>query len=213
MKSFILFFLCVILSFQSRLAFADIVNEFVQVQCNTDLNFLRIESFNINGDITLEYIKGHPRESWKKYGIISIDDELFDINPEDRYQLAQTFSSECILKKKNLTKDVYKIIIDGYTVNGNPGGWCGGHRSFSITIWRGKKQLLEKLAFAPNCSGNIVFLDSLTLNPHENYIKINGQKDVDGSDSKESFYDFFDMDEIISPLTNKSVYSNHEVSE
>ena len=50
-------------------AWADIVNDFVQVQCLEDLNMLKIDSFGANGEIARDRSSENQNDLWERHGI------------------------------------------------------------------------------------------------------------------------------------------------
>lgn len=186
-------------------AHADIINEFVKIQCNQDLNFLRIENLIVNGSVSRKYSENNQKNLWKKYNLISIN-SLLKINT-DGYWQKNDFDTNCELQEEDKTQKNYKVNIEGYAGNHNPNGKCGGHLSFNLSISNSEDNIIEKLNFFPNCHANTQ-IHNVTLIPHEQYLYINGTNS-EGKYFRETIWISGKYKDTL-PIKNTNIYETIE---
>ena len=166
-----------ILSFNSPSARADVVNDFVRIDCNKELNYLEIGPFGVNGWLSANNAKRYKDELFRKYGIIDLM-TLFDINKEWTRQTPIEFKTTCVLDTEDdpyenqphqpkLAK--YDITLKGYTENGNPQGRCGGWRTYSLTIKKDGVTIIDDVPYEIHCGEDEV-LSNVSITPHQGYI-------------------------------------------
>ncbi len=194
---FFVFLFCFFISFPAR---ADIVNDFVQVQCLQDLNALKIDVFGANGNIAASRSHNNQQELWERHGIREISTMVDYIRPVDenglpsgdyrdtRMALKNPIQTSCALisetegrKQESLIYDVY---VEPYFFNTNPHGHCGASPTFSLTVKTANNVLIDNLRFVSECvtyEGShhdkgmaMGFIQSIQFNPEDGYITIDG---------------------------------------
>jgi hypothetical protein len=179
---------------------ADIINELVKVECNKDLNYLSIETLDINGRLPMDFINSQPKLLWERYGLIDVHNQLLEFNKIKSRQRGKTVEKQCELLKKGaedkLEKTTYTIKITGYIYNINPEGRCGGANSVSVTLQDADKILVNDLVFIPSCS-DPDSISGIQVLPHEGYFTISGS--VGGS---------YWFSELKAPLDNKTIWEH-----
>lgn len=164
---------------------ADIVNDVIRIECSPELNYLLVETTNINGWLPLNSFKNpFIRKSIKeKYNLISLDETLFNFSPDYSRQEGKEYKTQCTL---NFTKDNkdpqakesdlrnLNVTIKGYVENPNPNGMGGGNRTFTLTIKDNNQTYVDKLIFLSS-DREESSLTSLRIVPHEQYIDLTGK--------------------------------------
>lgn len=64
---------------------ADIVNTFAQVQCLEELNALKIDMFNANGEMPRQTAKNDYEALWKNKGLV-LAEALIEYDPNFKWQ-------------------------------------------------------------------------------------------------------------------------------
>lgn len=175
MIRFLVFLL--ISNFAAATAHADIVNDFIRIDCNKQLNYLSIESFGVNGWLPANNAKRKKDMLFKEHGIIDLM-SLFEFSSDSKLQTPLTFETSCILDTlddpdKNQTHEPkyskYDIKLKGFAENSNPGGSCGGWRSYSVTIKKDGITIVDDVPYEFHCGDDLV-LGNISVNPHEGYL-------------------------------------------
>lgn len=173
---------------------ADVVNEFVRVECNTDLNVLHIELLNINGETALRFAQADPVSLLKKHNLVFLD-SLFDVDGEMKQVPKGKSSSTCALKSGDGDgNNVFNIDIIGLVLNDNAAGMCGLHRTIALNILMDNNILVRNLVFSPDCHDPRE-VRVLNILPDEGYVSVEGVgawSDDGGVYYQEKFNLFFD---------------------
>lgn len=192
-------FFCLGLFFVPRPATADVVNEFVHVNCNPDLNVLEVRLQTVNGVIAQRYAENSDR-LWKKYSLLSLD-ALFDVTKDGTIQEGRTHKSECLLRSQNDAKQPtpYTVIVEGTAGNVNPSGFCGLARSIRLSLKTTSAPIITDLDFLPNCSEDRG-IRSISFHPSEGYVVVNAilSRGVTTTEKEQTFF----LDDDVFPLTN-----------
>lgn len=206
-----------------RHASADIVNEFIQVQCLTELNALKIDEFNINGQTPSDYSEKNHQELWQKRAIYPYESLRKIETAPPHSQTALTHKTQCILYKKTgidsnekpiLKEQVYDIEFGPYLFNTNPEGKCGNAAAFSVSVKTKDKIVIDDLPFLYQCSADDSGqetrseeeIQTILLLPEEGYINIEGSYlDVEKNNYIQEFKTYW-MEEDL-PVTARKFYT------
>jgi hypothetical protein len=176
MRNFI-FFVALLLPLTPGTARADIVNEIFRVECIPELNVLSISDYSANGALPEYGLEHHAQDLAQKYGIYSYENNIITFEPDFTWQNSKSKEITCDLKTgkypKSTKKSTYKVTLTGLFSNGNPGGRCGGWRTFEATVTVDGKTLIEEIPFSVSCN-SINGISTLQILPHEGYARIEG---------------------------------------
>lgn len=184
---------------------ADVVNEFIQVQCLKEINALKVDIFNVNGEISRKNALENYQNLWDVRGVV-LADSLIKYNSDNGFQEAISLKKQCVLRGLGgEQKQIYNIDINTYLFSGNLNSQCGLGRTFEINITTKNQTLVDRFRFQYECFSNQK-ASSLTLLPHEGYIifdLVNSDTE-DAQNDKDSYGVFFMRDQI--PITSQIVY-------
>lgn len=160
-----------------NIALADRVNEMFRIECMKELNLLTISNFRSNGQLPEKALLQDSRAISNKYGIYSYNGNVIEFSEDFSVQSPKNFSASCTLKTEddiNSTKtETYSLILEGILENQNPSGYCGGWRTFTLTLMAGKSLLLDHVPFAESCKSERE-ISSISLYPHLGYMTVQG---------------------------------------
>lgn len=211
---------------------ADIINEFVQVQCLRDLNLLKIDAFNANGDIAMERSEQNQEVLWDQHRIRNINTMIDYIQLIDndgkpsndyrdtRMEVKDPIQTSCTLIEEledgTPKPQTYDIHIQPYFFNVNPNGECGGAQTLELTLKSKGRVFIDKLRYISECADTkwarhnegtaLGAIQSVSLNPEDGYISLEGGL---GKAYEEDFVftDIFWLDDDL-PITHEKVYGN-----
>lgn len=210
-------FFVICFSVLSHTAHADIVNMFAKVDCSESLNYLRVDVFNVNGDLARKRAEKDDKNIRDKENIVFFDD-LVEINKDFYQKEKATFTKTCTLQEE-VKRDTYKtvtytVIIKPYFFNSNREGQCGGADSFSMTIKDKDRVLVDDVPFWFNCNKSVSSnveeqtISTLMFLPHQGLIRFSGRYSRPiKPELYPSFTRRFWLDHNI-PATKDNVYMN-----
>ena len=222
----------------SAKAWADIVNDFVQVQCLEDLNMLKIDSFGANGEIARDRSSENQNDLWERHGIRNMRTmvdyiRLIDENgkpsedhrdtrmvPKDPIQTSCTLVEEMADGKRE--PRTYEIHIKPYFFNTNPMGRCGGGSpTTELTITAGDRVLIDRLRFLSECSSYepdhhnrgmaMGGISSIYIYPESQYLTVDGGLYEEYED--EFIFPYLIWFDEGLPVTHETVYGKRKKSE
>ena len=218
-------------------AWADIMDDLVQVQCLEELNALKIDILRTAGRIASKAIRDHPKQLWENHGIrelytmvgtIRLIDENGKPSEDDRdirMVVKDPIQTSCTLieQLENGTQRprTYDIHIEPFFFNTNAMGTCGGFVTFELTLTSGDQVLIDQLRFNSECSRTNWYrhnkntalggISSIGLYPGNRRIRISGGLFEEYED-KFVFKSYFDFDKDL-PITHEKVYGRRKQSE